>query len=141
MKKHTLVKYGVAVDNPHRYNVIIGTDLGQFSGTVVCREEDYENESQYFGFELAELKAETEYARAKKRFYGAQQKALQEFWRDMCATRTYDIDAFWVKKMCERVDLLDEKRVYWTNREVELKDLYRTKIVTFDSFNKQRKKR
>lgn len=138
MKRHTLIHSGVAVDNPHQYNVVIGTDMGQFSGTVVCRPEDYDHELRYFGFELAELKAEIEYARAKKKFYGAQQKVLQEFWRDMSSTRTYDIDAFWVKKMREKVNIIDEKRVYWTAREKQLKDAYHIKIVTFDALNKRR---
>ena len=138
MKRHTLIHSGVAVDNPHQYNVVIGTDMGQFSGTAVCRPEDYDHESKYFGFELAELKAEIEYARAKKKFYGAQQKALQEFWRDMSSTRTYDIDAFWVKKMREKVNIIDKKRAYWTTREKQLKDAYHIKIVTFDTLNRRR---
>ena len=138
MKKHTLIHSGVAVDNPHQYNVVIGTDMGQFSGTVICREEDYDHESKFFGFELAELKAEIEYARAKKRFYSAQQKALQEFWRDMSSTRTYDIDAFWVKKMRERLDIIDEKRIYWTTRVAHLRNVYHVRVVTFDTLKQRR---
>ena len=78
-KKHTLIHSGTAVDNPHQYHVTIGTDMGQFSGTVVCRSEDYKNESRYFGFELAEIKAEIQYARAKRNYYEAQLKALLSF--------------------------------------------------------------
>lgn len=141
MKKHTLVKYGVAVDNPHRYNVIIGTDIGQFSGTAVCREEDYENESKFLGYELAEIKAEIEYARAKRRYYDAQLKALTEFWRDMMQTRTYDIDAFWVKKMRNKVDDIEVTREFWTNRIKTLKEIYHTKILDFDAAVAARKRK
>ena len=36
--------------------------MGEFVGTAVCNEEDYQFESEYFGYELAEIKAEIEYA-------------------------------------------------------------------------------
>ena len=138
MKKHTLIHSGVAVDNPHQYNVVIGTDMGQFSGTVICREEDYDHESKFFGFELAELKAEIEYAKAKKRFYDAQKQALSAFWIKMADTRTYNMDAFWVKKIRENIDALAEQKKYWTNRAAQLRNAYHIKIVTFDMLNKRR---
>ena len=56
----------------------------------------------------------------------------------MSSTRTYDIDAFWVKKMRERLDTIDEKRIYWTTRAAQLRDAYHIKIVTFDTLNKRR---
>ena len=35
MKKHSLIHAGVAEHNPHQYNVIIGTELGQFSNNTL----------------------------------------------------------------------------------------------------------
>ena len=139
--KHTLIHSGVAVDNSHQYNVVIGTDMGQFSGTVICRPEDYVHESKFLGYELAEIKAEIEYARAKRKYYDAQLKALTEFWRGMAQTRTYDIDAFWVKKMRNKVDDIEVTREFWTNRVKTLKEVYHTKILDFDAAVAARKRK
>ena len=139
MKRHTLIHAGIAKDNEHLYNVTIGTDMGQFSGSVECRPEDYNHESRFFGFELAELKAEIEYTRAKKKFYDAQIAALTRFWEEMKGTRTYDLDAFWVKKMRERLKDLEADRNFWANRAWYLRDRYRTKIIAFDTMYKHRK--
>lgn len=136
--KHTLIEALHDVDQ-HAYTVTIGTDMGQFSGSVECRPEDYNHESRYFGFELAEIKAEIEYARAKKKFYAAQIDALRRFWTDMSGTRTYDIDAFWVKKIRTRLGELEVEYMFWSNRACYLKDAYHTKIVSFDTLNKYRR--
>lgn len=134
---HTLIHAGIAVDNPHQYNVTIGTDIGEFSGTVVCREEDYPHEAKYFGFELAELKAEIKYARAKRAYYDAELSALTRFWRMMADTRTYKMTDFWVKKMREEVDKVTIQRDYWANNIATLKCHYKDKIVLRDLANKK----
>ena len=135
---HTLIDNSMPME--HVYGVTIGTDMGEFTGVVECRAEDYEHESRYFGYELAEIKAEIDYARAKKKHYSSQLKALTSFWRDMSATRTYDQDAFWVKKMREKVDDISIQRDFWNNRIAYLKECYHLKITTFDSLNKTRKR-
>lgn len=136
MRKHTLIE-NTKLD-PHTYLVTIGTDMGQFKGAVECREEDRDYESKYFGFELAEIKAETEYARAKKRYYNAELRALTEFWRDMMTTRNYDQNAFWVKKIRARVDDIESKRRFWADRVKYLKECYHLKVTTFDSLKSTR---
>lgn len=141
MKRHTLIHSGVAVDNLHRYNVVIGTDLGQFSGTVTCREEDYDHESKFFGFELAELKAEIEYARAKKKKYLTELKALRIFGRDMAQTRTYDANAFWVKQLHSRTAELEGKVKDWTQHVKWLQAAYYARILERDALNKKREAR
>lgn len=136
MRKHTLIE-NIKLD-PHTYLVTIGTDIGQFTGAVECREEDWDYESKYFGFELAEIKAETEYARAKKRYYDAELRALTEFWRDMMTTRNYDQNAFWVKKIRAKVDDMQSKRRFWADRVKYLKECYHLKVTTFDSLKSTR---
>jgi hypothetical protein len=136
MKKHTLIE-NIKLD-PHTYLITIGTEIGQFTGTAVCREEDWDRESQYFGFELAEIKAEIAYARAKRNRYEAQLKALTEFWRDMMTTRNYDQNAFWVKKMRLKVDGIESQMQFWADRVKYLKETYHLKIVTFDSLKSAR---
>ena len=131
MRKHTLIE-NIKLD-PHTYLVTIGTDMGQFTGAVECRKEDWDYESKYFGFELAEIKAEIEYARAKKRYYDAELRALTEFWRDMMTTRNYDQNAFWVKKIRTRVNDMESKKRFWTDRVKYLKECYHLKVTTFDS--------
>ena len=136
-KKHTLISYKRDKD-AHTYQATIGTDMGQFTAEVYCRKEDWGHESRYFGYELAEIKAEIQYARAKRNYYDAQLKALTQFWRDMSTTRTYDQDAFWVKKMREKVSKIEIERQHWVEVIKDLKRAYYMKITTFDSLNAKR---
>lgn len=139
MKKPTLIKNGISADE-RLYNVIIGTDMGQFSGTVEIRPEDEPCRSNYFGWELAEIKANIQYARAKKKYYNAQLRALKELWNNMSKTRTYDDTAFWVKKIHEQINDLELTIKWWKNRIDYLKETYHLKIATFDSLNAKRKR-
>lgn len=132
MTRHTLIE---ARQEGHAYLITIGTDLGQFSGAVQCREEDYGNESKYFGFELAEIKAEIAYARAQRNHWEAQLKALTQFWRDMSETRTYDYHAFWVKQIRDRTSKVDTERQYWVETINNLKNTYYLKIKERDAFH------
>lgn len=132
MKQHTLIE---ARQEGHTYLITIGTDMGQFSGAVCCREEDYSNESKYFGFELAEIKAEIAYARAQRNHWEAQLKALTQFWRDMSETRNYDYHAFWVKQIRDRTSKVDTERQYWVETIKKLKNVYYLKIKERDTFN------
>ena len=139
MKKPTLIKNGISVDG-RLYNVIIGTDIGQFSGTVEIRSEDESHRSNYFGWELAEIKANIKYAKAKKRNCEAQLKSLKEFWGNMSKTRTYDDTAFWVKKISQQIEELEGTVKGWKGRIRFLQESYHLKIVTFDSLNNSRKR-
>lgn len=141
MKKHTLIHAGTAIDNPHQYNVVIGTDMGQFSGTVICRAEDLDYESRFFGFELAEIKAEIQYAKAKARHYFALWAELVNFWGEMVKTRTYDEDAFWVKKIAQRIDKYERLAAEWRAHAVDLRNLYKLRIEDFDAQKKKMRTR
>lgn len=137
--QYTLIS-AIRDKNNHTYTVTIGTDIGQFTGEVFCRPEDWERESRYFGLELAELKANILYARAKKNHYAAQIKALNEFYNNMRTTRTYNANAFWVKKLQEQIDDLVLTLKWWKNRIQYLKEAYHIKITTFDSLRNIRKR-
>ena len=138
--KHTLIHAGPSVNDPFLFNVVIGTDLGEFSGTVRCREEDQSTVSTYFGLELAEMKAEIAYLRAKRRDLKAQRKALVDFQYDMSNTRTYEEDAFWVKKIMLRITKLDKQITAASQAINIMKEVYHQKIVTRDaSVQKMRK--
>ena len=134
MTKPTLVatKYNEAT---HSYTTTIGTDIGEFTASVVCRPEDYPYESEYFGFELAEIKATIAYARAKRKFYDAQIKVLDEFWGNMSKTRTYDDNAFWVSKIDDKIEELKWSKKFWTDEIDYLKEHYHLLIVDADAFN------
>jgi hypothetical protein len=137
-KKHTLIKttYCDGV-----YSTTIGTDVGGFTGMVFCRPEDREHQTDYFGWELAEIKAEIQCARAKKKHFDAKLKALSEFWREMSSTRTYDIDAFWVKKIRIKIDDAYYSRQYWSDRIEVLKKIYHEKIMAMDEWARKRKEK
>lgn len=138
MNKHTLIGTDYDAEN-HLYQVFIGTDMGSFWGCALCREEDYQFESEYFGYELAEIQAEIAYAKAKRSYWDARLKALTEFWRNMSNTRTYDTEAYWVKKMREAVDHAEHSRSYWIDKIQYLKQTYHARIVDRDASNKRLK--
>lgn len=132
MNKPTLIE-NTYYESDHTYLVTIGTDMGEFTGYAQCEPADYDYESRYFGWELAEIKANLQYARAKRKYYNAQLKSLTEFWREMSATRNYNIDAFWVKKIRAKVDDITFTRNWWNDRIKYLKESYHNKITVFDS--------
>lgn len=136
MNRHTLIQTNYDAEN-HMYQVLIGTDIGSFWGSSICREEDYQFESEYFGYELAEIQAEIAYARAKRNHWDARLKALTDFWKKMSDTRTYSVDAFWVKKIRKEVDDAYNKRNMWKSRIDGLKEAYHARIVDRDASNKR----
>lgn len=138
MKRHILLKttYCDGI-----YTVKIGTDIGEFTGEVFCRIEDRDHQSDYFGWELAEIKAEIQYARAKKKFYEAQLKSITEFWHEMAETRNYDPDAFWVIQMRKKVNKIYDAKELWVNRITALKTNYYAKVLSMDAFAKKRKEK
>ena len=136
MNKHTLIQTDYDAEN-HLYQVLIGTDIGAFWGSAICREEDYQFESEYFGYELAEIQAEIAYARAKRNYWDARLKALTDFWKKMSDTRTYNIDAFWVKQIRKDIDNADNMRNMWKSRVDGLKEAYHARIVDRDASNKR----
>lgn len=136
MNRHTLIQTNYDAEN-HEYQVTIGTDIGTFWGSSVCREEDYQFESEYFGYELAEIQAEIAYAQAKRNHWDARLKALTDFWKKMSDTRTYDVDAYWVKHMRKDVDDAYYKRNMWKSRIDGLKEAYHARIVDRDASNKR----
>ena len=71
MNKPTLIE-NTYYESDHTYLVTIGTDMGEFTGCAQCEPADYDYESRYFGWELAEIKANLQYARAKRKYYIAQ---------------------------------------------------------------------
>ena len=134
MKKHTLLHVGIAAHNPHQYNVVIGTDMGQFSGTVVCRKEDYKYESTYFGFELAEIKAEIQWARAKRNHWNARLKALTDYANAMCSTNSYGTNGYqWAGILLKHIEEAESECENWRNRIDAMKRLYHHKIEVFDA--------
>lgn len=132
--KHTLIE-SLHDAEQHAYLVTIGTDMGQFSGAVACREEDYNRELKYFGFELAEIKAEIEYARAIRKHWSARHKALQGYWFDMSQTRSYDEEAYWVKKLCTAIQVARDNVNQASEQIKHLRVLYYNKIKELDKVN------
>ena len=136
MRQHTLIDT-YHDEETHAYCVTIGTDMGAFLGCVQCREEDYPHESQFFGFELAEIKAEIEYARAKRDHWNTQLLALNNYWRGMAGTRNYDGNAYWVKQLRHAVDHAADQRDYWVDEIDALKRTYLTTIIARDKLMKK----
>ena len=130
MKRHTLINNSYS-DN--KYTVTIGTDIGTFTGEVICRPEDQPHRLDYFGWQLAEIKAEIQYTRAKSNYWKARAKALTEFWRDLSATRTYNPQAFWVKKIRKACDHAFAQIEFWSKQTQILKEGYHDLIVEFDA--------
>ena len=140
MKKHTLIET-LYDEEQHAYVVTIGTDIGEFTGATQCREEDYKHEAKYFGFMLAEIKANIEYAKAKRNYWEAQIKALSSFWKNMEGTRSYDANAYWVKKIHMAIEEAKNKRKYWANEITQLKQNYYMRVVSVDAASKNLKRK
>ena len=99
--------------------VRIGTDMGEFEGIAECCLEDYPNFSNYFGCSIAEIRAMQKYAKAKVKDIRAQLKSLRDFYKTMEGTRTWDPNAFYVKKLLEHSERLNKELIEWKNK-VEL---------------------
>ena len=136
--KHTLIDFTYDAIT-HTYLVRLGTDMGEFTGSAQCKPEDYDVEASYFGYELAEVKANIKYCKAQYHHWDARARALTEFWLAMSTTRTYSEKDFWVKKMRQEVDDAFNKRTYWNDRYNDLKEAYHYRVVEADKLNKQRR--
>ena len=136
MKMHTLIenKYD---EQQHRYEVTIGTDMGYFTGAVICREEDYAHENTNVGFDLAEMKATMKHAAAKRKLYRERAKALEHFLSNMSGTRTFDKNAYWVKQCKKEIDRLWHATYEWRQFEERLDRGYRLKIESRDEYFKR----
>ena len=128
-RRHTLISYH---ECDHTYTVTIGTDMGQFTASVFCRPEDRDHETEYFGYEQAEIKACIYHARAKRKAYRERQIALQNFWKMMQGTRTYDIDAFYVKKLRAEIGEMEYMVKHWRNVEQMYETFYHNNILNHD---------
>jgi hypothetical protein len=134
-KRNTLISN---TEKDHVYTVVIGTDMGQFEGSVFCRPEDRDHESSYFGWEQAEIRATEKYAKAKIKNYAARLKALTDFLGMMSNTRTFSADAYWVKKMEQEIEDLRQIQRDWKRYARHLEEQYHLNIVNFDNFNSTR---
>ena len=56
----------------------------------------------------------------------------------MSKTRTYDENAFWVKKIAQRIDDYDDKARTWKHLAQDMKNTYHLKIQLFDAQNKRK---
>lgn len=80
--------------------VIIGTDLGQFTGVAKLHpDDDTEHLSLYFGFEVAEMKAAEKYCKAKAKYFKHEVKVLNEYLARMATSRNFKETDFYVKQL------------------------------------------
>lgn len=94
--------------------VTIGTDLGAFTGVSPCQDADRENFSQFFGCEIAELKAWRKYAKARKAVENTKLKALKEYAYRMEHTRNFDPSAYWYKQLIAEIAETSSRREQWS---------------------------
>lgn len=137
-RNYTLVKY--YMPRSHVYSVTIGTELGQFTGETECREVDWDDESKYTGYTLAEIKAIKKYYQAKRKSLKEQRKALVGFWKNMSTTRSYTPDAYWVKQIRKQVEKLNAQIDYWDCNIAQQQAIYIKRIQLLDEMAERRNK-
>ena len=118
----------------HISTVTIATDIGEFTASVTCREEDYENESRYFGCTLAEMKALMKYTTAKRFAAENQFKSLERYYNTMVGTRTFSMYTFWFKKLEQELHKTADEIRKWKDYRNSLKYAYYMQISTRDRF-------
>lgn len=96
--KYTLTKALFNLEDKISY-VEISSDLGTFSGETICREEDLDHVSRYFGCQIAEGKAVRKLAKAKVRQLKAQRDALQRALNRIEAKYENEEYAYWQVQM------------------------------------------
>lgn len=136
MNMHTLILSDYDADK-HQYKVKIGTDIGQFTGETVCQEVDYPHENSNVGYDLAEMKATIQYAKAKRKDYTSRAKGLQDFLNNMKNTRTFSENDYWVKQCLKEIRRLQNQAYEYRLYEERLKNGYRMKIIHRDEYFKR----
>lgn len=121
--------------NNHISTVVINTDLGEFTGIVLCQPCDYKHESRYFGCQLAELKAVMQYASAKRAAAANQLKGLDKYYKMMANTRNFCADDYWVRKLKDALCAAANDVQYWKDYRKSLKQTYASLIVSRDKHN------
>lgn len=134
MKKPTLIDSDFNPDD-HTSTVTIGTDIGQFTASVMTLPADYPFESRYFGCQLAEMKATRKWALAHYHQIRQRMKGLKDFWNAMAGTREFNPYAYYVKVLKKQYDRLEEEATFWSQKADSIERAYRTCIVTQDGLN------
>lgn len=114
MRDYTLIS--AKTDKDSGVSIVrIGTDLGEFEGAAKCCPEDAEHFSNYFGCRIAELRAGVKYAKAKVKYYRARLDALESYNGTMCATRNWNDQDYYAKKLLQHIQNTEDQIAAWKN--------------------------
>ena len=114
--------------------VKIGTDLGEFEGVAECCAEDAKHFSNYFGCRIAELRAGVKYAKAKIKYYRARLDALESYEGTMCATRNWNDQDYYVKKLFQHIKNTEDQITLWKNIYERRQERIKKMIVERDRY-------
>lgn len=94
--------------------VTINTDIGKFVGIAKLHpDDDNIHLSQYFGFEIAEMRAVAKYCMAKAKYYKHEVRVLKEYLARMATSRNFKETDFYVKQLHLMMDNKDLKAREW----------------------------
>lgn len=93
--------------------VTINTDAGRFTGVAKCSKKDYEWESNYFGCELAEIRAGIKYMKAKLREARAKKKVMQDYYNIVSGMTSFNSQSPEMSKARRVLHECDEEIADW----------------------------
>lgn len=97
----------------HVSMVTINTDVGRFTGVAKCSKKDYEWESNYFGCELAEIRAGIKYMKAKLREAKAKKKVMQDYYNIVSSMASFNSQSPEMSKARRMLYECDEEIADW----------------------------
>lgn len=101
--------------------VTLSTDLGEFTGTAKLHEEDREIASNYFGCQLAEVRALVEYSKRKKMIARQQYLMLKNLYSNIEQMTEFDENDVAARKMRRKIYELHREWKKWNNNVETLK--------------------
>ena len=119
--------------------VVIETDLGTFTGVSRIHPDDLDFSSPIFGCRLAELRADRQYCLALARKYRAKADALNDFYKQMQNTRTFQNSAFYVKCLQRDIRHYMQLSVHWKTQAHRIKQVIAEDIKARDEYMKKQR--
>ena len=117
--------------------VSLYTDMGIVTGTAKLHPDDAESKSNYFGCRIAENRAVMKYCRRRAEKARVEYQAVLTFFKSMEGTRTFSVDAFYVKQLLGAMDRKQKEIKMWKCRAATLKEQIIQSIAIRDAMIKK----
>lgn len=93
--------------------VVLSTDLGEFTGVSRLHEDDRQNASEFFGCEIAELRALIAYTKRQKQITAYQYKAVKDMYINLSQMKEFNKESVEARKIRRKLHELHEEWMQW----------------------------